>query len=279
MVASFTDWDKDPNYLAHFGAKGMKWGQRRYQNPDGSLTSLGKERYGSGGKASARRMTRDLNKLDREKAYTKTRLRSATSRIARKDARYAKKLDKANESGNTKKAARIAAKRDNLKNSRTAKKISAYSELMNKNKAMTDKILDAAKRSGMKVNSRDTVRITNKGRGVAAALGVSAVGAAAKYGAKRLLGTKVTEGGKTIYGQEWIPGDGNPRGINGGKGYIQYGPVMTKGGTSRIKTPWDGMSSTARSGVKHGARAAAIATQVRTEKGTHYSVKKNKKRG
>lgn len=32
------------NYLAHFGVKGMKWGVRRYQNPDGSLTSAGKFR-------------------------------------------------------------------------------------------------------------------------------------------------------------------------------------------------------------------------------------------
>lgn len=32
-------------YLAHHGVKGMKWGVRRYQNPDGSLTAKGKKRY------------------------------------------------------------------------------------------------------------------------------------------------------------------------------------------------------------------------------------------
>ena len=33
--------------LYHYGIKGQKWGVRRYQNEDGSLTSAGKERYGS----------------------------------------------------------------------------------------------------------------------------------------------------------------------------------------------------------------------------------------
>lgn len=31
--------------LRHWGIKGMKWGVRRYQNPDGSLTAAGKKRY------------------------------------------------------------------------------------------------------------------------------------------------------------------------------------------------------------------------------------------
>lgn len=37
----------EQNYLCHYGIKGMKWGIRRYQNPDGSLTSEGIQRYGS----------------------------------------------------------------------------------------------------------------------------------------------------------------------------------------------------------------------------------------
>ena len=35
-----------PNELYHYGIKGMKWGVRRFQNKDGSLTKLGRERYG-----------------------------------------------------------------------------------------------------------------------------------------------------------------------------------------------------------------------------------------
>lgn len=35
-------------YLCHHGVKGQKWGQRRYQNEDGTLTEEGKARYGDG---------------------------------------------------------------------------------------------------------------------------------------------------------------------------------------------------------------------------------------
>ena len=33
--------------LVHYGVKGQKWGRRRYQNKDGSLTPEGRKRYGS----------------------------------------------------------------------------------------------------------------------------------------------------------------------------------------------------------------------------------------
>lgn len=37
------------SYLAHHGIEGQKWGVRRYQNPDGSLTPEGRRRYGVSG--------------------------------------------------------------------------------------------------------------------------------------------------------------------------------------------------------------------------------------
>ncbi len=34
------------SWLIHYGIKGQKWGQRRFQNPDGTWTEEGKKRYG-----------------------------------------------------------------------------------------------------------------------------------------------------------------------------------------------------------------------------------------
>ena len=43
------------NQIWHWGVKGMKWGVRRYQNADGSLTNAGKRRYTTNVAANAKK--------------------------------------------------------------------------------------------------------------------------------------------------------------------------------------------------------------------------------
>lgn len=43
------------NQIWHWGVKGMKWGVRRYQNADGSLTDAGKRRYSTDVAANAKK--------------------------------------------------------------------------------------------------------------------------------------------------------------------------------------------------------------------------------
>lgn len=54
--------------FCHSGIKGMKWGIRRYQNPDGSLTAAGRAHYGVGKERG--RITAS-KKVDQEKKKTR----------------------------------------------------------------------------------------------------------------------------------------------------------------------------------------------------------------
>lgn len=57
--------------LYHHGIKGQKWGVRRFQNKDGSLTPAGEKRYSDGEPVAPKQETKKSNSIDGTKVYSK----------------------------------------------------------------------------------------------------------------------------------------------------------------------------------------------------------------
>lgn len=62
------EYYEEDNYLSHHGILGQKWGIRRFQNSDGTLTEAGKKHYGT--KIAEQRDKTD-SEYAKKKAYTK----------------------------------------------------------------------------------------------------------------------------------------------------------------------------------------------------------------
>lgn len=79
--------------LVHHGIKGQKWGHRRFQNPDGSLTPAGKARYSK--PPSPDKVRRNVDKMSPaelnaaiERINTDRRLREVRARDISRGAAY-----------------------------------------------------------------------------------------------------------------------------------------------------------------------------------------------
>lgn len=72
------------NELYHHGIKGMKWGIRRFQNEDGSLTSAGKKRYDDGSTGSDKRVSSNSDSKTPRKGLIQKRKDTLTERYISK---------------------------------------------------------------------------------------------------------------------------------------------------------------------------------------------------
>lgn len=66
MSNTFDAWEGE--HLAHYGVLGMKWGQRRFQNKDGSLTPRGEKHYAKTGEYGYNYKSHSTKKYQRKAA-------------------------------------------------------------------------------------------------------------------------------------------------------------------------------------------------------------------
>ena len=104
----------ESNRLIHYGIKGQKWGIRRFQNSDGSLTSAGRKRYSdSGGIRGV--VSKVKNSVEKRKASSK--------------ASTAKKKATKEEEKETKEKESLEKKKERILKSRSAKELYENADL------------------------------------------------------------------------------------------------------------------------------------------------------
>ena len=164
MVAMATEADDDDDEdeedishseLKHYGVLGMKWGIRKYQNPDGTLTPAGKKRYGEDG----------------EYTYTS----SSTKRLQKKVGKLERKRDRLNEKGRdtSKVEAKLKKKAGRLETSKVMdKNLLEYAKKTSTGKAVAQNLIFGP----WGARGYQQARANGEGRVVGAAMGLISSG-------------------------------------------------------------------------------------------------------
>lgn len=82
----------DNSELYHHGIKGQRWGIRRYQNPDGSLTSAGKDRYVKNERNQKLKERRTLSDDELRSRIQRLKLEHEYKRLSEEDIKPGKKF-------------------------------------------------------------------------------------------------------------------------------------------------------------------------------------------
>lgn len=73
--------------IVHSGVKGMRWGVRRYQNKDGSLTAAGRKRYGSSKEEAMKARAKAKAKAEKANAKAAKKAEKDGKKLMRKSAK------------------------------------------------------------------------------------------------------------------------------------------------------------------------------------------------
>lgn len=92
MATRFDDWEGE--HLAHYGVIHMKWGVRRYQNPNGTLTPLGRAHYAKTGEYGYHYHSHTTKKYNRKAAKNEAKGKTAKAEKMKRRAARSEELDR-----------------------------------------------------------------------------------------------------------------------------------------------------------------------------------------
>lgn len=207
--------DFGSDYLMHHGILGQKWGVRRYQNDDGSLTDAGKKRYAaeSSGKIDTVIGTkRRLNDVDQAIAFNKKDMRKSQKTMDKLEAKSKAQAFKITQKMKQGKSLKVIAK-ENAKLKKMAEDYKAAKdknakakEYIKQGESETWKLIGKATENGMSVTGSQSMRLTmNKGEAAITALFAANGGALGGV----VVGTMITTGERSQVGYRYkVKGDG-----------------------------------------------------------------------